>query len=91
MGERPQIHLTLCGFTNLNDRDKMFSEIIDPKKIKPVSAERLTKLKQLGSERQEAVKSYLIDVGKIEHSRLILCEPEHSDDTEALAGVEISI
>ena len=91
LGERPQIHLTLCGFTNLNDRDKMFSEIIDPKNIKPVSSERLTELKQLGSERQETVKSYLIDVGKIEHNRLILCEPEHSDDTEALAGVEISI
>ncbi|MGB5643640.1 MAG: DUF748 domain-containing protein [Gammaproteobacteria bacterium] len=90
--ERPQIHLTLCGFTNLNDRDKLFSEIIDPKKkIEPVSAERLTKLKQLGSERQDAVKNHLIEIGKIEHDRLILCEPEHSDDAESVAGVEISI
>jgi len=91
LAERPQVHLTLCGFTNLKDRDKMFSEIIDPKKIKPASPENLTKLKQLGNERQEAVKNHLIDIGKIEHNRLILCEPEHSDDAEALAGVEISI
>ncbi|MBT8127710.1 MAG: hypothetical protein KJP15_09510 [Gammaproteobacteria bacterium] len=89
--ERPQVHLTLCGFSNLRDRDKMFTEIIDPKKIKPVSAANLPKLKQLGSERQESVKNYLIDIGKIEHNRLILCEPEHNDDAESLAGVEISI
>lgn len=89
--ERPQVHLTLCGFSNLKDRDKMFTEIIDPKKIKPVSAANLPKLKQLGSERQESVKNYLIDIGKIEHNRLILCEPEHNDDAESLAGVEISI
>ena len=91
LAERPQVHLTLCGFTNLKDRDKMSSEIIDPKKIKPASQENLTKLKQLGNERQEAVKNHLIDIGKIEHNRLILCEPEHGDDAEALAGVEISI
>jgi outer membrane protein OmpA-like peptidoglycan-associated protein len=89
--ERPAVHLTLCGFTNLNDRDKMFTEIIDRKKIKPPTAERLTKLKKLGAERQDNVKDYLISVGKIEHGRLILCEPEHSDDSDALAGVEISI
>jgi len=89
--ERPHVHLTLCGYTNLNDRDKLFTEIIDRKKIKPVSAERLTKLKQLGSERQDAIKEYLINVGKITHDRLILCEPEHSDEVDSLGGVEISI
>lgn len=89
--ERPGVHLTLCGFTNLNDREKMFTEIINREKIKPASAERLTKLKQLGSERQEKVKNQLVSVGKIAHDRLILCEPEHSDDTESIAGVEISI
>jgi outer membrane protein OmpA-like peptidoglycan-associated protein len=89
--ERPHVHLTLCGFTNLIDRDKLFTEIIDKDKIKPASAERLQKLKQLGSERQQAVKNQLIEVGKITHDRLILCEPEHNDDTESLAGVEISI
>jgi len=78
--ERPGVHLTLCGFTNLNDREKISTEIIDPKKIKPPSAERLQMLKQLGSERQENVKNHLVSVGKIAHDRLILCEPEHSDD-----------
>jgi outer membrane protein OmpA-like peptidoglycan-associated protein len=89
--ERPAVHLTLCGFTNLKDRDKMFTEILDKEKIKPPSAERLTQLKKLGAERQENVKNHLISAGKIEHNRLILCEPEHSDDAEAIAGVEISI
>jgi hypothetical protein len=69
----------------------MFSEILDKEKIKPPTAERLTQLKKLGAERQDNVKNYLISAGKIEHNRLILCEPEHSDDAEAIAGVEISI
>ena len=89
--ERPGVHLTLCGFTNLNDREKISTEIIDPKKIKPPSAERLQKLKQLGNERQENVKNHLVSVGKIAHNRLILCEPEHHDDTVSISGVEISI
>jgi outer membrane protein OmpA-like peptidoglycan-associated protein len=89
--ERPAVYLTLCGFTNLSDRDKLFTEILDKEKIKPPTAERLTQLKKLGAERQDTVKNYLISAGKIEHSRLILCEPEHSDDADAIAGVEISI
>jgi len=89
--ERPGVHLTLCGFTNLNDRDKLFTEILDKDKIKPPSAERLQQLKLLGSERQDNVKNYLISAGNIDHGRLILCEPEHNDDAEAVAGVEISI
>ena len=89
--ERPGVHLTLCGSTNLNDRGKISTEIIDPKKIKPASAESLQKLKQLGSERQENVKNHLVSVGNIAHNRLILCEPEHSDDADAIGGVEISI
>jgi hypothetical protein len=89
--ERPGVHLTLCGSTNLKDREKISTEIIDPKKIKPPSAEILQKLKQLGSERQENVKDYLVSVGKIAHNRLILCEPEHNDDVESISGVEISI
>ena len=82
----------LCGSTNLGDRDKLFSEIIDPKKAPPpLSAERREKLKQLAVERQESVKNRLVTQGKIAHNRLILCEPEHSDQADALAGVEISI
>jgi len=90
--ERPAVHLTLCGFTNIKDRDKLFSEIIDPKKTpKPPSAERLKQLKQLAGGRQQNTKDQLVTVGKITHDRLILCEPEHSDDAESLGGVEISI
>ena len=89
--ERPAVYLTLCGYTNLNDREKMFTEIIDREKIKPVSADRLVKLKQLGDQRQENVKNHLISHGKIAHDRLILCEPEHNDDAVSTSGVEISI
>ena len=90
--ERPAVHLTLCGATNLKDREKMFTENLDPKKdIPPPSKERIEKLKKLGSERQENVKNHLVSVGKIAHDRLILCEPEHNDDAESISGVEISI
>ena len=89
--ERPAVHLTLCGSTNLNDREKLFSETINKEKIQPPSAERLQKLQQLGNERQENVKNHLVSAGKIAHDRLILCEPEHNDDTASISGVEISI
>lgn len=90
--ERPAVHLVLCGSTNLGDRDKMFSEIIDPKKDPPPpSTERLQELKKLARERQQNVKNQLVTVGKIAHDRLILCEPEHSDAADAIAGVDISI
>ena len=89
--ERPGVHLTLCGFTNLDDRKKLFTEILDKDKINPPTTERLQQLKQLGSARQDNVKNYLISAGNIDHGRLILCEPEHTDDAEAIAGVEISI
>lgn len=89
--ERPGVHLTLCGYTNLDDRSTITTEIIDKEKIKPPSGANLEKLERLGSERQQNVKNHLVDVGKIPHNRLILCAPEHSDAAEAISGVEISI
>ena len=89
--ERPGVHLTLCGYTNLKDRTKITTEIIDEKKIKPATGANLEKLQQLGGERQENVKNHLVNVGKISHDRLVLCAPEHSDDATAIGGVEISI
>jgi len=89
--ERPGVHLTLCGYTNLDDRSKITTEIIDKEKIKPPAGANLEKLQQLGNERQQTVKNHLVDTGKIPHNRLILCAPEHSDAADAISGVEISI
>ena len=89
--ERPGVHLTLCGFTNVKDRERLFTGIRDKETVKPVTGEQLDRLTQLGSSRQDKVKNHLVTVGKIAHDRLILCAPEHKDDAESIGGVEISI
>ena len=99
MSEKPQIHLTLCGVTNMQDVYSLFPDI-KPKadqdksesdKSLQLNAEQNAALKTLAQDRQTKSKKLLIDKYKIEHNRLILCAPEHQDDDDAIAGVEINI
>ena len=56
-----------------------------------LSKEQVTGLNNLAHERQENSKNLLVEKYKIEHERLILCDPEHNTDDDAIAGVEINI
>ena len=99
--EKPQIHLTLCGMTNKDDIHTLYPDLKasdekDANKVKPEPALVLSKdqtiaLKKLATDRQVASKDYLIKSAKITHDQLILCEPEHKSESDALAGVEINI
>ena len=96
--EKPQVRLTLCGITNKKDEYNLYPERKpkkdnDDKKAKdtPLTKEQALKLNKLASERQENSKNYLIKQHSIDHSRLILCEPEHKVDDDSISGVEINI
>jgi len=93
MTEKPQIHLTLCGVTNQSDTLALYPDTKKDKETGSIklSAEQSAALAQLARDRQDTTKNYLIEEGKITHDRLIVCEPEHSTDEDAIAGVEINI
>jgi len=99
--EKPQVHLTLCGLTNRQDVFKLYPETKEKhesnKKDEPkdravtLSAEQSSRLEKLARDRQVNSKNYLINDKGIAHDRLILCAPEHSEDEDAIAGVEVNI
>ena len=92
--EKPQVRLSMCGVTNSEDIFALFPEIKKPKdgsvEIK-LTEEQHKKLEELAKMRQENGKSYLIKESGIGHERLILCEPEHRTEDDAIAGIEINI
>ncbi len=81
--------------TNNSDAFKLFPELKKQDKKDSAEIELTTKqmaaLTQLAADRQNNTKNYLINNNKIEHNRLILCEPEHKTDEDAIAGVAINI
>ncbi len=95
--EKPKVHLTLCGVTNQHDALALYPKLKEPidtdKKTTDIklNKEQLLQLKQLARERQVNSKNHLVDNSGIEHNRLILCEPEHNTDDDAIAGVVINI
>jgi len=99
MVDRPGIHLTLCGFSNLADKNKLFPKhakavaaATTPEKlakVKPLSKENIAALLKLSESRSSNVKNYLVNDKATKASRLIECAPEHVD--EKISGVEISI
>jgi hypothetical protein len=101
MVDRPGIHLTLCGFSNVVDKNKLFPRLatkpLTPEqttqgqqvKIKPLSKENLASLNKLAESRSSNIKHYLAKEKAINASRLIECAPEYNP--EKISGVEISI
>ena len=93
LNERPQVHLTLCGLSNTNDRMMLYpdTKVADNAKPVPLKPEQEARLQQLANDRQNNTKDYLIKNKGITHDRLILCEPTYNADKDAIGGVEINI
>jgi len=103
LNEKPQVHLTLCGTTNQADLFVLYPDLKEeqktnkdkdkdsPEKEIILTKEHKAALKKLAIERQANSKNYLIDVSRITHDRLILCEPAPLAEKDALSGVEINI
>lgn len=95
--EKPHVHLTLCGVTNQQDIIKLYPDLKarqDNKNTtteKTLTSEQIQQLQQLAQRRQVNSKTYLVENSGIEHNRLILCQPEHNTEEDAVAGVEINI
>lgn len=94
--EKPGIRLTLCGATNQQDAFVLYPELKKQQNDKnkeqlTLSDEQVTALNQLATQRQINTKNLLITENNISHDRLILCEPEHKTNEDAIAGVEINI
>lgn len=94
MTEKPQLHLTLCGKSNLHDVYALFPD------LKPdagnaltseLNAKQIKEIKNVSQQRQINSKQYLVGEKHIEHDRLILCAPDYELNKEAIAGVEIII
>jgi len=90
MQQRPELHLSVCGYFNRDDGKIIFPDLaaaMDQPEFKPAEDVRL-KLSALASQRGELVKAYLVKQG-IGADRLILCDGEY--DATGIAGVDIHI
>ena len=90
MQDRPGVHVTLCAYTNSEDRKSLLPETADIAiEALELDDDQVAILEKLGESRRDQVEDYL--VGKtINPARLVSCETEHKEG-EGLAGVEISI
>ncbi len=90
MTERPELHLSLCGYANREDVGVMAPDRLERLKDQPLQPdeELMIQLLAMAVKRAEVVKVYLVSKG-IAADRLILCEGEF--DVEHIAGVEVSI
>jgi len=93
MNERPGIHLTLCGFSNLSDiaqsNENSTNKTTTEKPAIEISTEQRQQLLQLAGSRSSTVKQYLVNAHQISASRLVECEAEYAAD--AIAVVEIKL
>ena len=92
MKERPKLHLTLCGFSNMDDLNIVSPALYTEIKSKPEKTvlidKALPELAGIASKRSDNVKNYFVK-SEIAADRLILCEPEYNQD--GIAGVELSL
>ena len=90
MQERPGVRVTLCAYTNSEDRKLMLPETAEiPIEDLELNEDQIALLEELGETRRDRVEDYL--VGKnVDPARLITCDTEHREST-GLSGVEISI
>ena len=90
MQERPGVRVTLCAYTNSDDRRLLLPETVEIAADElELNDEQIAILERLGESRRDRVEDYL--VGKsIDPARLVACETEHKEGS-GLAGVEISI
>jgi len=92
MKQRPMLHLTLCGFSNMEDLSILSPALYAETKEKPEKAPLIDKvlpqLTAIASKRSENIKMYFVK-NKISADRLILCEPEYKQ--AGIAGVELSL
>ncbi len=90
MEERPGVSVTLCAYTNSEDRKLLLPETTEiPLEELALNDDQNALLKKLGENRRDQVEDYLVNKN-VDPARLIACDPEHQEST-GISGVEISI
>ncbi len=93
--ERPEVHLTLCGYVTPADLLKQEMDLASQPESKwtldSLSQDEAQQLLQLANQRADNVKHYLVNQSGIDPKRLIVCAPEYSADTTRLPRVEIRL
>lgn len=85
--ERPEVHLTLCGFTTPQD-EPFVNSAVD---VGPSPSAQTDTLLALANQRATNVKNYLVNQKAIDPQRLIVCEGQHEAETDRPPRVEINI
>ena len=90
MNDRLGLHVTLCAFTNTEDRLRVIPRTanIAMADLK-LDSDQLARMEKLGEKRDSEVRDYLLEK-KIAPDRLVPCDAMH-EEGEGLAGVDISI
>ena len=97
MTERPNIHLTLCGYSNKADLDSLYpgasnnirydDEITSDEEL--INKQQLEDMKKIATSRSAALKDFLVKEKSVNASRLVECRPEFK--LNGISGVKISI
>tara|TARA_R110001583_G_scaffold7158_1_gene35571 strand:+ start:25407 stop:27827 length:2421 start_codon:yes stop_codon:yes gene_type:complete len=84
MQDKEDTRVNICAVSTPADINlKSGSKVTDKNKIK--------QLKEIGEQREEAFKEYMIKQGNIASSRLLLCSPKIDSSEEAQPRIELSI
>jgi hypothetical protein len=84
MQDKEDTRVNICAVSTPADINlKTGSKITDKSKI--------TQLKEIGEQREEAFKEYMIKQGNIASSRLLLCSPKIDSSKEAQPRIELSV
>ncbi|HHZ70533.1 MAG TPA: DUF748 domain-containing protein [Methylococcaceae bacterium] len=96
MAQRPSIHITLCGISNQQDKEKLFRKSLKSKfqqahneKVLSVTKKQLFLLNKIAKERSVHIKKFLIKKKGVEARRIVECLPRY--DPKGVASVNVTI
>jgi len=90
MNERLGLHVTLCAFTNTEDRLRVIPRTANISSVDlELDKDQLARMEKLGVKRESEVRGFLLEK-KVAPDRLVPCNARH-EEGEGLAGVDISI
>ncbi len=84
MKDKPKTQVRVCGFATPED-------INLPPGTKVTEEEELDRLRNIAKKRAENFKEYSVDVGNLESSRMLICNPQINFGKKAQPRVEIKI
>ena len=84
MQDKEDTRVSICAISTPTDINLKAGEEVTNKKD-------IERLKKIGEQREHALKDYLIEQGKIDSSRLLLCQPQIDSDEGASPRIAISV